>query len=198
MAAAQPVGVARVPGTVGVAVGGEMRLVAADGSVCAPGELGEVRFRGGTVVPGYWDDPQATAAAFDGDGWLRTGDLGRTDAEGNLTLVDRTKDVIIRGGYNVYPREVEEALHRHPDVREACVAGVPDAALGEEVAAFVVLQSGVRPDADGLQAFAREHVAAYRYPRRIVFCETLPKSATGKVSKRDLVRSLVASQSGER
>jgi len=197
MAAAQPVGVPRVAGTVGVAVGGEMRLVAADGSVCRPGELGEVRFRGGTVVSGYWRDEAATAAAFDAGGWLRTGDLGRTDADGNLTLVDRIKDVIIRGGYNVYPREVEEALHRHPDVREASVVGLPDAALGEEVAAFVVLEPGAAADADALRAFAREQVAAYKYPRLIVFCETLPKSATGKVLKRELVRSAVASPPDE-
>ncbi len=197
MAAAQPVGVPRVAGTVGVAVGGEMRLVAAGGAVCGPDELGEVRFRGGTVIPGYWDDPAATEAAFDADGWLRTGDLGRMDAGGNLTLVDRTKDVIIRGGYNVYPREVEEALYRHPDVREASVVGLPDPALGEEVAAFVVLRAGAQPDPDGLRAFAAGQVAAYKYPRRIVYCETLPKSPTGKVLKRELVRSHVASRTDE-
>jgi long-chain acyl-CoA synthetase len=168
-----------------------MRIRAADGSACAVGEVGEVQLRGGTVIPGYWDDPAATAAAFDAEGWLFTGDLGRVDAAGNLFLVDRVKEVIIRGGYNVYPREVEEALFAHPDVREAAVVGAPDDTLGEEVTAFVVLEPGAAQDADALRAFAAARVAAYKYPRRIVFCAELPKSATGKVSKRELVRSLM-------
>ncbi len=190
MAAAQPVGVPRTPGSVGVAVGGvEMRLRAADGSVCGPGDVGEVQFRGGTVIPGYWRDPAATAAAIDSEGWLATGDLGRTDAAGNLFLVDRTKEVIIRGGYNVYPREVEEALHQHPDVREVAVVGTAHDTLGEEVTAFVVLEPGAAHDPDALRAFAAERVAAYKYPRRIVFCDQLPKSPTGKVLKRALRRT---------
>jgi acyl-CoA synthetase (AMP-forming)/AMP-acid ligase II len=106
-----------------------MRIRAADGQICPAGEIGEIQFRGGTVIPGYWRDPAATAAAIDAGGWLATGDLGRTDAAGNLFLVDRTKEVIIRGGYNVYPREVEEALYAHPDVREAAVVGTPHDAL---------------------------------------------------------------------
>lgn len=191
MAAAQPVGAPRVAGSVGMPVGAELRIRAADGSLCAPGQIGEIQFRGGTVIPGYWQDPVATAAAFDADGWLATGDLGRVDDGGNLFLVDRTKDVIIRGGYNVYPREVEEALHLHPAVHEAAVVGTPDERLGEEVAAFVVLEAGARADADTLRAFVAERVAAYKYPRRIVVCESLPKSPTGKVLKRELARALV-------
>ena len=191
MAAAQPVGLPRTPGSVGIPAGRvQMRIRAADGSMCLAGEIGEIQFRGGTVIPGYWRDPAATAAAIAADGWLATGDLGRTDAAGNLFLVDRTKEVIIRGGYNVYPREVEEALYAHPDVREAAVVGTPDDALGEEVTAFVVLAPGAARDADALRAFAAERVAAYKYPRRIVFMDELPKSATGKVQKRELVRSL--------
>ncbi len=191
MAAAQPVGRPRTAGSVGIPAGRvEMRIRAADGSICPAGEIGEIQFRGGTVIPGYWRDPAATAAAIDPDGWLATGDLGRTDAAGNLFLVDRTKEVIIRGGYNVYPREVEEALYAHPDVREAAVVGTPDDALGEEVTAFVVLEPGAAQDAEALRAFAAERVAAYKYPRRIVFLTHLPKSATGKVQKRELVRSL--------
>jgi long-chain acyl-CoA synthetase len=190
MAAAQPVGRPRTAGSVGIPAGRvEMRIRAADGSVCPAGEIGEIQFRGGTVIPGYWRDPAATAAAIDPDGWLATGDLGRTDAAGNLFLVDRTKEVIIRGGYNVYPREVEEVLYAHPDVREAAVVGTPDDALGEEVTAFVVLEPGAAQDAEALRAFAAERVAAYKYPRRIVFLAQLPKSATGKVQKRELVQS---------
>jgi long-chain acyl-CoA synthetase len=151
--------------------------------------VGEVQFRGGTVIPGYWRDPAATAAAIDSEGWLATGDLGRTDAAGNLFLVDRTKEVIIRGGYNVYPREVEEALHQHPDVREVAVVGTAHDTLGEEVTAFVVLEPGAAHDPDALRAFAAERVAAYKYPRRIVFCDQLPKSPTGKVLKRALRRT---------
>jgi long-chain acyl-CoA synthetase len=191
MAAAQPVGLPRTAGSVGIPAGGvQMRIRAADGSICPAGEIGEIQFRGGTVIPGYWRDRAATAAAIDPDGWLATGDLGRTDAAGNLFLVDRTKEVIIRGGYNVYPREVEEALYAHPDVREAAVVGTPHDVLGEEVTAFVVLEPGAAEDADALRAFAAERVAAYKYPRRIVFLTQLPKSATGKVQKRQLVQSL--------
>ena len=168
-----------------------MRVRAADGRTAASGEIGEIQFSGGTVIPGYWRDPAAaTAAAIAPTGWLATGDLGRTDAAGTCFLVDRTKEVIIRGGYNVYSREVEEALYAHPDVREAAVVGTPHAALGEEVTAFVVLAPGAARDADALRAFAAERVAAYKYPRRIVFMDELPKSATGKVQKRALVRSL--------
>jgi long-chain acyl-CoA synthetase len=192
MAAAQPVGLPRTAGSVGVPVGRvEMRIRAADGAICPAGEIGEIQFRGGTVIAGYWHDPAATAAAIDADGWLATGDLGRTDAAANLFLIDRSKEVIIRGGYNVYPREVEEALYAHPDVREAAVVGAPHAVLGEEVAAFVVLEPGAAEDADALRAFAAERVAAYKYPRRIVFCAQLPKSPTGKVEKRELIRSLL-------
>jgi long-chain acyl-CoA synthetase len=192
MAAAQPVGVPRTAGSVGVPVAGvEWRIRAADGSLCVPGEVGEIQFRGGTVIPGYWQDAAATAAAFDADGWLATGDLGRADEHGNLFLVDRTKDVIIRGGYNVYPREVEEALQGHPDVHEVTVVGTPDETLGEEVTAFVVLVPGAHADADSLRAFAAERVAAYKYPRRIVVCDGLPKSPTGKVLRRELARKPV-------
>jgi long-chain acyl-CoA synthetase len=192
MAAAQPAAKPRTPGSVGVPVPGvEMRLVADDGSPCATGEIGEIRFRGGGTIPGYWDDPAATAAQIDADGWLATGDLGRVDDAGQLFLVDRRKDVIIRGGYNVYPREVEEALHQHPDVREAAIVGVPHEALGEEVAAVVVLAPGAVADADALRAFAAERVAAYKYPRRIVFVDALPKSPTGKILKRAIDRSLL-------
>ena len=147
--------------------------------------------RGPSVIPGYWNDPEATAAAIDADGWLATGDMGRVDDEGDLYLVDRKKELIIRGGYNVYPREVEEALYSHPGVLEAAVVGVPDERLGEEVAALVVPRPGSSVAVDDLRAWCRERVAAYKYPRRIVLVDDLPKGPTGKILKRAIDRSVV-------
>jgi long-chain acyl-CoA synthetase len=141
------------------------------------------------VIPGYWENPEATAEAIDGDGWLATGDMGRVDEEGYLTLVDRKKELIIRGGYNVYPREVEEALYAHPAVLEAAVVGVPHETLGEEVAALVVLRPGADATPDELGAWTKERVAAYKYPRRIAIVGELPKGPTGKILKRAIDRS---------
>ncbi len=174
----------RKPGSVGMPLGGtEMRIREPD----ARG-VGEVQFRGPSVVPGYWNDPGATAAAIDAEGWLATGDMGYVDEDGYLFLVDRKKELIIRGGYNVYPREVEEVLYAHPDVLEAAVVGVPDESLGEEVAAVVVRRPGATVGADELQAWAKARVAAYKYPRRIVFVGELPKGPTGKILKRAIDR----------
>jgi long-chain acyl-CoA synthetase len=150
--------------------------------------VGEVRFRGPSVVAGYWDDPEATAETISPDGWLATGDVGYLDDEGYLFLVDRKHELVIRGGYNVYPREVEEVLYAHPDVLEAAVVGVPHETLGEEVAALIV----ARPDAgltvEGVQRWAQERVAAYKYPRIVVFVDDLPKTPTGKILKRAIDR----------
>ena len=136
------------------------------------------------MIPGYWENPEATAEAIDAEGWLATGDLGYLDDDGYLFLVDRKKDLILRGGYSVYPREVEEALYEHPDVLEAAVIGLPDETLGEEVAAVVVARPGTAPSADELQAWAKERVAAYKYPRQVIFVDDLPKGPTGKILKR--------------
>jgi long-chain acyl-CoA synthetase len=182
-----PVGRRRKPGSVGIPLGGT-ELVIRDPDDAG---VGEVTFRGPSVIRGYWNDPEATAAAIDADGWLATGDMGRVDDEGDLFLVDRKKELIIRGGYNVYPREVEEALYAHPAVLEAAVVGVPDAALGEEVAALVVRRPGSSTNADELRAWCRERVAAYKYPRRIAFVDELPKGPTGKILKRAIDRSVV-------
>ena len=174
------VGQPRKPGSVGMPLSGtELRIHEAD----AEG-VGEVQFRGVSVIRGYWNDSEATSAAIDVDGWLSTGDLGRVDEDGYLFLVDRKKELIIRGGYNVYPREVEEVLYAHPDVLEAAVVGMPHESLGEEVAALVVRRPGAPVVEDQLQAWAKERVAAYKYPRRIVFVEALPKGPTGKILKR--------------
>jgi long-chain acyl-CoA synthetase len=150
--------------------------------------VGEVQFRGPSVVAGYWQDPDATDAAISSDGWLSTGDVGRLDDDGYLYLVDRKKELVIRGGYNVYPREVEEVLYAHPDVLEAAVVGVPHETLGEEVAAVVALRPGSTLDAESLKIWARERVAAYKYPRTIVFVDELPKGPTGKILKRAIDR----------
>jgi long-chain acyl-CoA synthetase len=182
-----PAGRRRKPGSVGVPLGGtELGIRDPDDQ-----GVGEVMFRGPSVIPGYWNDPVATAAAIDADGWLATGDMGRVDDDGDLFLVDRKKELIIRGGYNVYPREVEEALYAHPGVLEAAVVGVPDETLGEEVAALVVQRPGSSVAVDDLRAWCRERVAAYKYPRRIVFVDELPKGPTGKILKRAIDRSVV-------
>lgn len=186
----------RKPGSVGMPLGEtELRIVALDGTVLPPNEPGEVQFRGPSVIPGYWDNEEATAEALSEDGWLATGDIGYVDDDGYLFLVDRKKDVIIRGGYNVYPREVEEVLYAHPAVLEAAVVGVPHPTLGEEVAALVVARPGSAPDPDELRAYARERVAAYKYPRRIVLVDSLPKGPTGKILKREI--DVEALSSGE-
>ena len=172
-------------GSVGKPLGGtEIRIRDADDD-----GVGEVQLRGPSVIAGYWNAPEETAAALDEDGWLSTGDVGYLDADGYLFLVDRKKDVIIRGGYNVYPREVEEALYAHPGVLEAAVVGIPDGALGEEVAAVVVRRPDSSVSADELRAWSRERVAAYKYPRRIVFVDDLPKGPTGKILKRAIDRA---------
>ena len=179
----------RKPGSVGTPLGGtELRIRSLEGEAVAAGEVGEVEFRGPSVIGGYWEDPEATAAAISADGWLATGDLGYVDEDGYLFLVDRKKELIIRGGYSVYPREVEEALYAHPDVLEAVVVGAPHETLGEEVVALVVLRPGASPGADEIQAWTKERVAAYKYPRRVIFVDELPKGPTGKILKRSIDR----------
>jgi long-chain acyl-CoA synthetase len=174
----------RRPGSVGKPLAGtEMRIAQPDES-----GAGEVQFRGPSVVPGYWENPDATTEAISSDGWLSTGDVGRLDEDGYLYLVDRKKELVIRGGYNVYPREVEEVLYAHPDVLEAAVVGVPDERLGEEVAAVVVARPGASLDVDALRAWAKERVAAYKYPRLIAVVDELPKGPTGKILKREIDR----------
>ncbi|HEU0316452.1 MAG TPA: long-chain fatty acid--CoA ligase, partial [Solirubrobacteraceae bacterium] len=149
------------------------------------GEVGEIVIRGYNVMKGYWQRPEATAETII-DGWLHTGDMGRVDEDGYFYVVDRKKDMIIRGGYNVYPREIEEVLYEHPAVREAAVVGVPDDELGEEIGAAVALRAGAEATAEELREFVRERVAAYKYPRRVWFVDDLPKGPTGKILKREI------------
>ncbi|HEY2433734.1 MAG TPA: long-chain fatty acid--CoA ligase [Vicinamibacterales bacterium] len=174
------------PGTVGLPVFGvEVRCVDEHDRPVAAGERGEVILRGPNVMKGYYENPDATAEAKRG-GWFRTGDIGRIDADGYLSIVDRKKDMILRGGFNVYPREVEEALLGHPAVSLAAVIGVPDERLGEEVKAFVVLKAGQQLRPEDLIAWAREEMAAHKYPRMVEIRDALPMNASGKVLKREL------------
>jgi long-chain acyl-CoA synthetase len=148
--------------------------------------VGELVIRGYNVMKGYFNQPAATEDAFAG-GWFHSGDLGYRDEDGFFFIVDRKKELIIRGGYNVYPREVEEVLYAHPAVAEAAVVGVPDDRLGEEVKAFVALKPGAQATPEELIAFSRERVAAYKYPRSVVLLPALPKGPTGKILKRELI-----------
>jgi long-chain acyl-CoA synthetase len=177
----------RKPGSIGRPVRGvEMTLVSAGGTPVAPGEVGEIAIRGENVMKGYWNRPDATAEAFQG-GWFHSGDLARVDEDGFYFVVDRKKDLIIRAGYNVYPREIEEVLYEHPAVAEAAVVGVHHDLHGEEVAAVVALRDGSLATAEQIREFVKERVAAYKYPRIVTFTDHLPKGATGKILKREIV-----------
>ncbi len=175
------------PGSIGVPVEGvQLRVVGEHGADVPTGEVGEIAVRGHNVMKGYWNRPEATAEAIR-DGWFFTGDMARRDEDGFLYIVDRKKDLIIRGGYNVYPREVEEVLYEHPQVLEAAVIGIPHPTHGEEVAAMVVLKSDGAATAEQIKTYVRERVAAYKYPRRVWLVESLPKGPTGKILKRAIV-----------
>jgi long-chain acyl-CoA synthetase len=179
-------GAQRKPGSIGTPVEGvQMRLVDENGAQVAQGMPGEIQVKGPNVMKGYWNLPDATAAAI-ADGWFSTGDIARIDEDGYYYVVDRKKDLIIRGGYNVYPREVEEVLHEHPAVAQVVVIGIPHDTLGEEIGAAVVLKSGATVDPDELRAFAKQRVAAYKYPRRLWLVDSLPTGPTGKLLRRDV------------
>jgi long-chain acyl-CoA synthetase len=158
----------------------------ATGAELAPGEVGELCVRGPQVMRGYWNRPQETAEVLSADGWLRTGDLARMDADGFFYIVGRRKDLIIAGGYNIYPREVEEALRAHPAVEDAAVVGVPDPYRGETVKAFVQLRQGAAATPEELDRHCRARLAPYKVPRQYVFRDSLPRSAVGKVLYRVL------------
>ena len=175
----------RRPGSVGLALPGvSVRL---DGD--APGGVGEILLRGPNVFAGYWERPEANADAFDDDGWFRSGDLGRFDPDGYLRIVGRSKDLIITGGYNVYPRDVEEVLRGHPAVADVAVVGEPSSEWGETVTACVV-RTDAAASPEELIVYAGHHLAGYQRPRRVVFVDELPRNALGKVVKAELVRHL--------
>jgi len=176
----------RKPGSIGTPIEGvQMKIVDEDGNAVEQGKVGEIVIRGHNVMKGYWNKPEATEATVRG-GWLHTGDMGKVDEDGYFFIVDRKKDMIIRGGYNVYPREIEEVLYEHPDVLEAAVLGIPHDEYGEEVAAAVALKEGAEVSAEQLRDFVKEQVAGYKYPRRIWFVDDLPKGPTGKILKREI------------
>jgi fatty-acyl-CoA synthase len=164
----------------------EIRIVDARGCEREPGEVGELWIRGPHVSPGYYRDPQATAASFV-DAWLHTGDLAHADADGCVTIVGRSKDMIISGGENVYPAEVESAIAAHAGVIEVAVIGVPDPRWGEVGRAFVVLAAGASLDLGQLQLFLRERLAKYKLPRSLVILDALPRTGAGKLDKRALM-----------
>ncbi|MEU6376533.1 long-chain fatty acid--CoA ligase [Streptomyces sp. NPDC046909] len=178
-------------GSIGVPIPGvEMKLIDADwsGTKGDAEAVGEIAIRGHNVMKGYHDRPEATAEVLR-DGWFRTGDLARKDADGYYYIVDRSKDMIIRGGFNVYPREIEELLMEHPAVSLVAVIGVPHPSHGEEIKAVVVKEAGDPTGEDELIAWARERLAAYKYPRIVEFAEALPLTATGKILKREIGRA---------
>lgn len=183
--------------TVGRAIPGvEARIVDPEtGEVLGHGRQGELCARGHNVMLGYYKMPEATAAAIDEDGWLHTGDLALRDADGNYRITGRIKDMVIRGGENIYPREIEHFLYGHPDVQDVQVVGVPDAKLGEELCACIKLRAGAPADADAVRAYCRDKLAHFKVPRYVVFVDEFPLTVTGKVQKFRL-REIVAAQLG--
>lgn len=177
----------RIPGSIGYPVWGvEMEIHDENDQPVKDGERGEICIRGHNIMTGYYRRPEANEETLR-NGWFHSGDLGIKDPEtGSFSIVDRTKDMIIRGGYNVYPREVEEVLYAHPAIAEAAVIGIPDERYGEEVKAVIALKPHAQATADEIIAYSKEHLAAYKYPRHVEFIETLPKGPTGKILKREL------------
>jgi long-chain acyl-CoA synthetase len=177
----------RKPGSIGTPIDGvEMKVVDDDGNEVPQGEPGENLIRGHNVMKGYWNRPEATEEAIDDEGWFKSGDMATIDEDGYFFIVDRKKDLIIRGGYNVYPREIEEVIYEHPAVREAAVVGVAHDELGEEVGAAVALKADSECTEDEIRAHCKEQVAAYKYPRVVWFVDELPKGPTGKILKREI------------
>ncbi|MDR0522180.1 MAG: long-chain fatty acid--CoA ligase [Planctomycetaceae bacterium] len=175
------------PGSIGPEFfGTQVRIIREDGSFADTNEVGELVIRGHNVMKGYYKDTAATAAAFTDSGWFRSGDAAKIDEDGYVFIVDRIKDVIIRAGMNIYPREIEELLYHHPAVLETAVIGVPDETLSENVAAFVTLVPGHTVTAAELQKYCRDHLALYKCPKVIEFRDHLPKNSTGKIMKREL------------
>ena len=170
----------------------EVKVVDADGRIVPRGEPGELCTRGYSVMLGYWDDDERTAEAIDRAGWMHTGDLATLDDEGFCNIVGRIKDMVIRGGENVYPREIEEFLYRHPAIQDVQVIGIPDPKYGEELAAWIVLKPGESLEAEAVRDFCRGQIAHYKIPRHIKFVEGFPTTVTGKVQKFAMREAMIA------
>jgi long-chain acyl-CoA synthetase len=178
----------RRPGSCGLPIGNEMKVVDDDDNEVADGELGEIVLRGENILKGYFKNPEATERAFHG-GWFHTGDIGYRDKDGFFYIVDRKTDMIIRGGENIYPREIDEVLYQHPAVAAAATIGVPDQLYGEEVAAFIVLKDGTSATEPELISHCQTELADYKCPKSIHFVTDIPKGPTGKLLKRELAKN---------
>jgi long-chain acyl-CoA synthetase len=183
----------RRPGSCGLPIGNEMSVVDEEDRDVPDGMLGEIVLRGDNVLKGYHNNPDATSVAFR-NGWFHTGDVGYRDADGFYFIVDRKSDMIIRGGENIYPREIDEVLYQHPAVAAAAAIGVPDPLYGEDVASFIVLKEGKEATEDEIIAFCRERLADYKCPKTVRFVEEIPKGPTGKLLKRELVNKFAQSK----
>lgn len=183
----------RRAGSCGVPIGNEMRVVDDDDNEVSDGELGEIVMRGENILKGYYRNEEATALAFR-NGWFHTGDIGYCDPDGFFYIVDRKSDMIIRGGENIYPREIDEVLYQHPAIAAAATIGVPDKLYGEEVVAFIVLKEGREATEEEIIAFCREHLADYKSPKTIRMVDSIPKGPTGKLLKRELARQFQLSK----
>ncbi len=179
----------RRPGSCGMSIGNEMRVVDEEDREVSACELGEIVLRGENIFKGYFRNPEATEHAFRG-GWFHTGDIAYVDREGFFFIADRKSDMIIRGGENIYPREIDELLYTHESIAEAAAVGVPDELYGEEVSAFVVLKEGREASEEEIIAFCREHLADFKCPKSVRFLDAMPKGPTGKVLKRELARAV--------
>ncbi len=179
----------RRPGSCGLPIGNEMRVVDDDDRDVPDGSLGEIVLRGENILKGYYKNPDATATAFR-NGWFHTGDIGYRDADGFYFIVDRKSDMIIRGGENIYPREIDEVLYQHPAISAAAAVGVPDALYGEEVAAVIVLKEGTQISEHEMIEFCKSRLADFKCPKTVHFVTDIPKGPTGKLLKRELVKML--------
>jgi fatty-acyl-CoA synthase len=170
----------------------ECKIVDTDGNMVPTGEPGELCTRGYSVMIGYWDEPQRTADSIDEDGWMHSGDLATIDDEGYGNIVGRLKDMVIRGGENIYPREIEDYLYRHPEIEDVSVVGIPDERMGEELCAWVRLKPGASADADAVRDFCRGQIAHYKIPRYVRIVDAFPTTVTGKVQKYLIKEAMVA------
>jgi long-chain acyl-CoA synthetase len=193
---ANPVYGVRKPGSIGVSVSGvQVRLVGGDDGDVPLGEVGELVFKGPNATPGYWKRPETTEETIR-EGWVHTGDLARQDRDGYFFMVGRKSELIISGGYNLYPREIEEVLYLHEEIAEAAVVGAPDVNLGEVPRAFVALKTGSGLTPEAIRDFCRRHLAVYKVPKEVLILDALPKNTTGKILKKELSSHLPTDRSG--